>query len=352
MHDFQSGSNIDTRPEEEKLKDFTFKEIVASAAAVNWVEKAEPDWKKFPEQQQNGSGSCVAQTIKKLGSVSLYNKEKTYLPFSATDIYQQRSNKPQSGMIGVEAFEIWRKNGITLEQLVPSENMNDQEMDSKVIEAYKREVGRVFKISGHVGIDNGAFETVASVIQQTGKAIMVWFYFSGNDEFGLKIPVVKNPNLSLYGSTTLRHSVPVVDFFLFAGKKYLLIEDSAHFGGITRRLISEEFFVARNWFSRYAMNFTFAPETEPTLKPKYTFLTTLEFGQTSPAIKALQDILKYEGFFATNIASTGYYGAITAKAVLAWQISHNIAPLSELNPLMGRRCGPKTINALNLIYSI
>jgi len=67
---------------------------------------------------------------------------------------------------------------------------------------------------------------------------------------------------------------------------------------------------------------------------------------------ALQNILKYEGRFPSNVASTGYYGSITAKAVYAFQVAHKVAPLSELDSLRGRRVGDKTIKALNETYSL
>ncbi len=345
---FLSGTNVDTRSASDQQKDYKFQEIVVSAAPVNWVEKTEAQWRKFPDQEQDGSGSCVAQTIKKLACISLWLKEKVFVIFSATHIYQRRSNKPTSGMIGVEAFNLWKDGGITLEQLAVSENMNDSQMDAEVIEPYKQSIGTNFKIGGHVGIDSGAFETVASVIQETGKGVMAWFYFTGT-EWSPMFPVILEPNLDM--NSAARHSVAVVDFCLHNGKKYLIIEDSAHFGGITRRLISEEFFKARNWLLRYPMNFSFNPEPEPSLKPKYTFTKTLNFGMTDPDVIALQNILKFEGLFATNIASTGYYGAISSKAVLAWQKLHNVAPNTELDPLMGRSFGPKSVLAANSIYS-
>jgi len=113
------------------------------------------------------------------------------------------------------------------------------------------------------------------------------------------------------------------------------------------------------------------PQPQPApinLKPRYTFTKPLAFitwdtiknQPVDPALNenqkadvvALQNILKYEGLFPSNVASAGYYGAITAKAVYAFQVAHNVAPLSELNALGGRRVGDKTIKALNDLYSL
>lgn len=349
MENFKSGAQIDTRPQSEKDKDYTIKEVVASVALVNWQKKPKEQWRRFQDQDQNGASSCVENTIKKLSGIMLWLKEKTYLSFS-TAYYQLRANKPGLGMGGVDAFEIWRNNGIPLEQLSPSEKTTDEQLDTMVVEQYKKDIAGVFKIGGHLGIDNGDFETVASVIQQTGKGVMTWFYFN-REEWAREIPVVIDTNLNVLAESTLRHSVTAVDFFLLNEKKYLLIEDSAHFAGLTYHLISEEFFKARNWFNRYPVNFKFQDAVGD--RPRHTFIKQLKFSTTYSVdedVKLLQDILKYEGFFPTETSSTGYYGAITAKAVLKFQQKYEVGPAEEITTLQGKVVGPKTIAKLNYLY--
>lgn len=366
------GANLDNRPDESKEKDFNFNETVAGAAAVNWVEKPQQDWRVFPVQDQNGSFSCVAQTIKKLALINLWLKDKIFVIFSASHIYQRRSNKPAQGMIGVEAFDIWR-DGITLEQFAPSELMTDPQMDNLKIQPYEDAIGKVFSIGGHIGIPIKDIDTVASIIQQTGKGVMLWFFFTQN-EWSRQVPIIENIGLVADSEKAIRHSVTGVDFTLYKGKKAIIIEDSAHFGGFAQRIITEDFFNVRNFLARYPMNFKFqdqsqltpAPTPVPNPKPKFWFVNPLVFipldssgnisdptlnNQQKIAVSALQDILKYEGFFPLNTSSTGYYGAITAKAVLQWQLKHSVASLDELNSLKGRRVGMQTIQALNNIYA-
>jgi hypothetical protein len=365
------GANLDTRPPEEQVKDVHFVEVVASAAGVDWKEKTQ--WRTFPAQFQGNSGSCVANTVKKLALISLWLKKNTFEIFSATSIYHYRSNKPGSGMIGVEAFDIWKNHGIALESMVPSEKMDDEEMDAVKIDPLDSHVAESFAINDSIGMAVRDFESVASVIQQTGKGVMVWFYFSFQ-EWAPKFPFIIE-GLNLYASTTLRHSVTAVDFGLINGKKYIKIEDSYPFGGLSERWISEEFFQARNWFTRYPVNFKYdnqspaLPNNETNvLKPKHTFTNPLEFipldsqgnvfnlgkneAQKADVI-ALQDILRYEGFFPTNVSSMGYYGALTAKAVYEWQKAHVVASIEELNSITphGGRVGTKSITILNSIYA-
>lgn len=371
---FLSGAIIDTRPEEEKEKDYHFGEIVAATNPVNWVEKPQSAWRKFPIFNQDGSGSCVAQTLAKLLGILYWLKNQLYVHFSATHIYQRRTNKPSGGMAGVDAFNIARK-GATLEELVPSQDMNDLQMDGTEIPQYKQDVGSVFKIGNYISLPIKDIDTIASVIQTTSKAVMVWFYFQ-RDEW-TDAPTIKYSDLNLYAGDTSRHSVTAVDFTLYNGTKALIIEDSwgQFFGLNGQRVITEDFFRVRNWFAAYPINFAFEEQTQPQPqpspepgKPKYTFVKPLVFiswdsAKNQPAdvalhesqkadVVALQNILKYEGHFPSNASSTGYYGSITAKAVYAFQVAHKVAPLSELDSLRGRRVGEKTIKALNEIYSL
>ena len=83
-------------------------------------------------------------------------------------------------------------------------------------------------------------------------------------------------------------------------------------------------------------------------KPSHTFTKVMQFGQSSKSIVALQDILRFEGLFEN--VSTGYYGPLTASAVDAFQRKHNVDTLDNLDKLMGRRAGPKTITKLNILY--
>jgi len=358
---FQSGALLDTRTEEAKLSDYKFEELVVSINPVNWIEKVQGAWRRFPIFNQDGSSSCVAQTLAKLLGILYYLKNQLYVHFSATHIYQRRANKPSSGMMGVDALSIG-KQGVTLEELVPSQNMNDSQMDNTQIPQYKKDVGSVFKIGNYVILPVKDIDTIASVIQTTEKGVMVWFYFQGNE--WTDVPEIKNPNLNLYAASTGRHSVTAVDFTMYAGEKALIIEDSwGKFAGLQgQRVIRESFFKARNFFAAYPITFKFEDQTVPppvppqpvppvNPKPKYNFTKVLTFGMSDPDVKVLQDILKYEGTFPKNVNSTGYYGSITAKGVFNFQIKHKVASLSELQSLKGRRVGDKTKAKLNSLYN-
>lgn len=340
---FNSGIRFDTRTPEEKAKDYQFKELVASADPVNWTVKDPNTWRKFPIFNQDGSGSCVAQTQAKEMGIMKFLKDGVYVHFSASDIYQRRANKPDGGMGAIDARQI-ASQGVTLEVLAPSQNLNDNQMDTVVIEDYKREVGKVFAVPNYIEIPNvGDIDTIASIIQKTGKGVMVWFYF-GNISEWTERPVVQDHNLDLKAPATNRHSICAVDFTLLPdGKKALIVEDSwgTSYGRAGQRIIDEDFFKARNWYAGYLMNFKFDGKVD---RPKHMFTVDLELGQTNDDIKALQDILKFEGLFPSNVDSTGYFGAVTKKAVQKFQMIYAIPQTGVV--------GPKTRAKLNEKYGV
>lgn len=333
---FKNGALIDERSEAEKAKDFKFSEIVASVAPVVWTEKLSTAWRKFPIFNQDSSGSCVAQTMAKLLGVLYWLKNGVYVHFSATHLYQRRFNAPAGGMGGTDAFDIAQK-GITLEVLTPSQDMNDTQMDGIKIEPYKDDVGKIFRIGNYIVGPNKDLETVASIIQTTGKAVMVWYYFN-YDEW-TDVPKVLR-TLDVYGASTSRHSVTAVDFTLYQGKKCLIIEDSwgPNFGKGGQRIITEEFHNTRNWFTAHPMNFNFEiPIVPPT--PTFTFTKTMKIGDQNNEVKQLQLYLQKLGFYPVNSTATGYFGGVTRKAVIAFQLARGLVGDGI--------CGPKTLLELN-----
>lgn len=343
---FQNGALIDPRPAAAKAKDWKQEEVLASAATVQWREKQPSEWRKFPIFNQNGSGSCVAQTQAKELGIMRYLTDGTYVHFSATDIYQRRINKPDTGMNADDARKI-AKAGATLEVLTPSQSMSDPQMDSAVVEPYKRDVGAIFAARNHLQLNAGSIDEVASTIQATRKGVMTWFYFQA-DEWTER-PVIRNASLQLSAPATLRHSVCAVDFFLQGNEKCVLIEDSwgpgAGLGG--QRVITETMFRARNWYADYLVNFKFQEGVTP--KPHAHFDNDLALGQSGAEVALLQDCLRWAGFFPANTQSTGLYGPITEKAVGDYQIARGIL-VSSSAPGYGR-CGPLTRGQLNVEFA-
>ena len=351
MEKIQSGALFDERVQEEKDKDFLLAEAVSALEPVKWVEKSESELRSFPINNQDGSGSCVAHSAATLLGVmyKLNNPSDDFVKFSPADIYQRRNNKPNAGMHGVDAFKIMQE-GVTLEALVPSQNMSDAEMDGIHISDYKKEVGKIFKIGGFIQPPIKDIDAVASVIQKTGKAVMDWFFFT-LDEWRLDVPVIKDHTLKAHDERAERHSVAAVDFLIYKGEKALKINDSWGFGAGMGgcRFITESFFKERNFFSAYPMNFKFGAQSR-IKKDILHFGFDLEFSPIvtyNKTVKLLQKTLQGYGYYP-QMECTGYYGAINRRAVGKFQERYDIAMKGDAGY---GRLGPRTREKLNSLLN-
>jgi hypothetical protein len=364
-----TGALLDTRTDAEKETDIQAAEVYATAAAVNWAYKPQSAWRAFPVFDQGAGEDCVANTTAKILGVLRFLKDGMFIKFSAGYVYRQRSNYPQAGMIGADAFAIGA-NGVTLDSIVPSTQLTEQSLNSLTWPEYADEIAKVFKFSSGnpVVLATGDIDAVASVIQQTGKPVMVWYFFTAA-EWSAFAPTVAN-SMQINDAQSLHHSVTAVDFVLDAnGNKTLIIEDSAHFGGLAVRQISAAWHAARNFYAAYPMNLQSVQTMSVGTLPKYTFAkqlvfipwdstsnapsnTTLNAAQLSD-VQALQQILqvmtntKGETYFPTNVSCTGYYGALTAAAVYEWQTDNQVAPQSTLDGLQGKSFGQLSYTVMN-----
>lgn len=345
-----TGVLEDTRPEKEKDKDFTVQEILPVKGVNVASLKTIPNGYKL--RNQANSGSCVAQSGAKMLEVIDTESDEAW---SATPIYSSRVNKPQGGMIGVDMFEILRKIGSAYEKDIPSQLMSDAQMDNYSWfkdQLRKDKITNYFIISDRNG--NVNFENLVNAILTYKTAVI---YVNASISEWNRVPQTHISN------GTLRHGVACVDVIQYKNKPYVIIEDSwgilnryynqvdVEFAELVnvlkegQRALSKEFIEKHCYFAGSPLNFTYY-NAEPTVK-NYKFNTILEFGQTNKDVALIQDKLKSLGLFPQNIPSTGYYGNITAKAIYAFQVKYNVAPLNELDVLKGKRVGSKTLAKLN-----
>lgn len=308
------GALLDDRQPAEKQDDVHFFEIVATANPVNWTTKA--TYRTFPVLDQNQSYTCGANALSKSEGVSFAQKYGAYLQLSRADIYQRRMNRPQAGMTLYDMFDI-ASQGVTLEQFVSSKLYNDADYDSAVIESWMKDVAKTFSINGGVYLESD-IDTIASVIQTTGKGVILLTYFLSS-EWSRNIPVITNRLLGRNDPSSLRHFVVAVDFTMINGVKYLVIEDSTHFGGLSQRLVSEDWVLNRVAGAGYPMNFKFVPGTGN--KPTYNGAT----------IVSAQECLKFEGVFPQNVATVENIGPTTRKALATFQTKYGLPVTQALD---------------------
>jgi hypothetical protein len=329
-----NGASIDTRSKAQKEKDFRLEELVASTTQPVWQTKSPNAWRTFPISDQHQTDQCVAFTVSKLMGIDIYQKEGEFVDFSKSYLYEQRVNKPSGGMGAVDAFELARK-GVTLEYLYPTKTTNNNNVNLSA-KPHEKRVAEVFKIDAYVSLPL-SIDTIASTIQATQKGVMVWFWGTFA-EWNREVPVIQDTSINLH-TAPVRHSVTAVDYFIYNGKKALLIEDSWGIStGIKgRRIITEDFF-SRCYYAGYATSLKYEISTPTQIK----ITQNLQFGMRNQQVQLLQQFLKDRGYFPANHSTTTYYGAITARAVLQWQIDNKVDTPQILNQLQGRFFGTQS----------
>lgn len=334
MNNF-TGVLDDPRPEEEKQKDWQADEVLLPTAS-EWEKKPVSELKANPIWSQDGSGSCVAMTKARQVSIEVKRKTGEWLDFSPAFIYQRRANNSE-GMWVANANDIVVKRGTTLEALMKSQNLTEAQInqvtETPVALAMAEGVKMACQSYLYVPVD---MDKIAQVIDK-GHAVGILFY-ADFDEYNEKPEVRKNLT---YANAQIRHMVTAVDYFLSEeGERCLWIEDSwgvGHgMGG--RRVFTEDFIKQRVRVADYFDEFNL----EANIENSYSFTENLQLGQNNEEVKKLQNFLKERGFFPQNQTATGYYGNITARAVLNWQLANNVDSEEELKKLNGHYFGPKS----------
>lgn len=339
---YKTGVLFDVRPPEEKDKDWKHEEL-ASSPVVNFVskEQAYKNSKIYPVFNQKSESSCVGH-----GSAlehAIFNIKSDFKG-SPEYIYRRRMNYPTEGMFGVDSYNIMSKYGICDFKLLPTQGTEalanavtlTQEMDEDALK---------HKIQAYLTIDNISFDTVASLVSQ-GKAVKIFINATYREWATDSVKVLDTVKK---GYAPICHCIVALPNTAHQdGEDYIIIQDSAWFGGFYTRRIPRSFFDAgRVWFAGYITDISFTPVGE---KPKHKFTLPIRYGEKSDRVKALQECLIYEGLLPTD-CNTGYFGGLTLKAVKLFQTRYAVSILSPLGLSQATgNVGERTIAKLNELY--
>lgn len=337
-----SGVLEDTRSEEEKQKDFRAEELVASTP-VKWEEKKE--LKKYPIWSQGRTGSCVAFSRAKQVSIEVYNKTGVWLDYSPAFIYQRRGYE-RGGMSIPKSLDIVKKEGTTLEAFMPSQcHGSDAEIDAVPEIAIATAKAQAIEpaVNAYVYINND-IDSIARVLDKHPVGLTI---YASTREY---TDTPRALDEITYQTADIRHEVVAVDYFLDPELgKCLWIEDSwgVGTGQGGRRIFTEGFLHERLVLACYFEHFDFDYGQTDSV----SFSKSVQYGQTDSEVFQVQNFLRSKGHFP-NINATGYYGEITRRAVLAWQLE-TLTDISEtqLREWSGRYWGPASIKKANEIIS-
>ena len=337
-----TGDLVDVRPFAEKEKDFNAEEVHVFGAPA-WIEKPQKDWRRFPIFDQVTSLSCVGQTTAKILGVENFAEEGRFVKLSARDIYSRGFVAPNGGMYSHVGLHLAYKHGATVEQLMPSQKVSETGMRINDATVLTDQIALIAKANGYVQILPPTIDKIAEILDK-GKAVALSFGIESHSGGVLK----------LLKTATLRHQSAVVDRTIWKGLRALIVDNSwgEDWGLDGQGVITETEFNRGVYFAGYLQDLSndWRDGKEEVLKPQHRFTTELKFGTRVGENKSLQEVLRHYGTFPLNVDLTGYYGNITARAVLGFQKKERVASDSELDQLAGRVVGPKTREALNGIY--
>ena len=314
---------VDTQSAEAKAKNYKLEEVCTAIAPVIWTEKKV--WNSYPIRDQDGSGQCVCMTYATELGILFKQKYGVWMDFSSSYPYQARKYPLQSGCTSEDVYSIFPKIGNVYESFMPSQVMSDSQAMAVKKEPYFEDLAKVYKVMRvQLPID---FETVASTIQATGKGVMVWFKFHTDEWKDIPVVGIKPPNSG--------HSVTAVDFTLFNGKKYLVIDDSwgLKYAIKGQRLISEEYFNARCFLASYLKTFEVQDNYIIPEKPKF-----------DGSIMSAQKCWKWLGLFPANVPEIENMGPISIGACIKFQNLFGIVPPLGI-------LGPKTKAKLTELFN-
>lgn len=310
-----TGLIPDPRKESDKALDYLHEEIAGDVAPV--YKQGLLNLNQYPDENQNYTSSCVAHGCTLASTKGSPRLSKMFL-------YRNRANFPNEGMWLQNAGDILKNSGSCLYETLPNVNTEILANNIAISDAAKQEAANN-KVTSYVQIADPTIDKIASVINQ-GKPVAIIIYASFKEWSKAYPSLEDNPPMAI---APIRHCIGVVDAFIDNGIKFLKIQDSAWFGGINVRYLSEDFIKARCYGAIYFT--TLLPAPSP--KPDHIFNIDMRQGDSSAEVVFLQKRFMYEGFFPAIQTPTGYFGGITLKAVMDYQKAHGLPWFGFVGPM-------------------
>lgn len=352
----------DNRNPQEKEFDVTHEEIFTSSVSstatyLGSKSQASKYVGVFPIDNQNGTSSCVAHGKVLALSIFTYLSGITkgvFVQLSSMFVYRNRINYPGEGMIPSSADTQIEQEGAPQYADLPTPE-TEAAANALTVDAATTQAAKMFAGIRWVQlIDPTDVETIAFIVNNQSLPLNILIYATVA-EWSAEVVEVLTPGL-VQGSpeAAVSHCVTVLPNSAYLepsnGKYYVIIQDSALFGGHAFRSVSEDFIKARTYEAAYPISV----DNEPILvKPKINLTADLTIGSTGPEVVALQQALQYLGYLPNVVngqafAPTGTYAGMTKAAVLQLQEEYAAEILTPSGLTAGTGyCGSSTRAFLN-----
>jgi hypothetical protein len=302
---------------------------------------------RLPTKDQGASGSCGGQAFSYYGQALAAYYPHSIVERSAKYPYSQvyaGNASSGGGSSDRDLAQIFIRQGIAPEALcssyqngrAPSEAFMERPQD---ITAQARIAAAGEKIVSAYAFPSINIDAVAQAMAAC-KGIVLGIHGSNNGTW-----LSEEPKPPVHGEPLWSHYMYFGKAFMENGVKKVWGKqswgpDAAPDNGGWQKLDEAYFRSGAVWG---AITMIYNPQV-PT-PPQHTFNTDLHLGDQSADVFALQELLAYDNCF--NLAPTGYYGSVTAQAVLKFQIKYRLASIAALEELGGDTVGPATRNKLN-----
>ena len=325
-------------------------DVAAGAPALTATDPSK--WKKWPRRKQAGSSSCTYQARAKAAGIIREQVSGEFVEYSASG-YNDRST-PGEGSSPIEAFDFWRKDGVGLEILEPSQNIGESDFPKIKRSAFDRDVAKISRIENYVGLPERSFESMIATLAATKKGIPFAFYAT-KEEWNSSTQIMEIKSNIPLGSAYARHEVTATpNFGIWKGKEGFTFEDSALPGidGTGVIWMSREFFEKRNYIlPLYPTAFKTLEEAGVTMaRPKINLTRELDLNDEGADVRDLQRVMTWEGFFPANHPGSQFFGNITADCIRKFQIRYGIVSSGTPETTGFGRVGPSTRAFINKLY--
>lgn len=298
---------------------------------------------QMPTKNQGAAGSCGGEAISAYGQAitAFYLKEASEK--SAKAPYAQ-VYVPGGGSDDRELANIYIKQGIYKESLVPSypspgvaptEAFMERSQDitpTARLDAAKESAMLAYSFPV-IDID-----ILAEIIRDC-KGVMIGLYGTNNGTWLSAEPLPPTP-AEIEAMSVWSHYMYFGKAFEEGGVKKIWGKQSwgpnVGVNGTGWQKIDQTYFNSGALWSAMALVVSAAPVNPPS----HSFTMDLKLGMNNSDVRALQQLLCYDGDL--NVAPTGFYGPITAQAVLRFQIKYDLASKASLDELGGDLVGPAT----------
>lgn len=303
-------------------------EIAGASPKTTWVEKnPQGGFVTYPKRNQGQQFSCVLYVKAKQLSVDELSENGTYRELSPRSVYPYVV-VPGGGSSSLNAARLVTKIGMTLEHLLPTDGLSEQEVvKDKGYVTDAKQVALVYKPGSFVEC-SADFETLAGILESykargVKKVIGVTVIGRNNGTWTSMFPTPPKPT----DGGLWYHRVAVTDYGLINGKPHIAIDNSwgENVGFKGQQYLSSDYESAI-YGGIYTLNMpdNWQQMSSPDVPmPKYQWYSDLAYGSRGAEVTVLQEALQSLGMFPISkvLKPTGNYYGLTQKCVEVFQQS-------------------------------